>query len=329
MQFFGKTNIDFLSPRRILALSSTIIIVVSMGLAFILGPKLGIDFAGGTELAVAFTLKSGETPSGQITPTDEIRKIVNNAGLTGVEIKSFGGPNSFLIRVLETEDSDTRIIAALSQAMPNVNIETLKVDRIGPKIGSELYTEGLIALLAAVICILIYIAFRFEFVFGLGSIVALLHDVLLTFGLVVIFQHLNIINLEINQGILAGMLTVIGYSINNTVIIFDRIRENKDKHKGMNFFKMVNMSINDTLSRTINTTTTTAIVFLTILLFGGPVLQGLSFTMLIGVLVGTYSSIYISPNFVMWYLEKVKKYDLTQGLAKAETDATRLKNAKA
>jgi preprotein translocase SecF subunit len=186
----------------------------------------------------------------------------------------------------------------------------LKVDKIGPKVGGELRSKAYLALALSFLMITLYIAFRFEFLYGLGALVALLHDAILAFVISVMVHDLGIINLEINQSFLAAMLTVIGFSVHDTVIIFDRIRENREKFKNMPLLEMMNMSINETLSRTINTVLTAVIVLLVITIFGGEVLQGFSFVMLVGFITGAYSSIYIASSFVAWYLESVKKYDL-------------------
>ena len=200
-----------------------------------------------------------------------------------------------------------RISDSFKKLFPGKEVNIGKANTIGAKIGKEMQKDAYIAVLLAVLPMLIYIAFRFEFAYGVGAIIALVHDVLFTFAVIVVVNHLGWINTEFSQSILAAMLTVVGYSINDTVIVFDRIRENKDRHKGMNFIKMVNLSINETLSRTINTVLTVVLVLITMVLLAGPVLQGFSFTMLIGIIIGTYSSIYIASSFVIFYLEKVKK----------------------
>ena len=169
---------------------------------------------------------------------------------------------------------------------------------------------GILAVILAVIAMLIYIAFRFEFTFGLGAIVALVHDVIISFGIVMLFHHLGIISNEFNQNMIAAMLTVVGYSVNDTVIVFDRIRENQEKHKGLHFIKLANLSINETLSRTINTVLTVVLVLITMVLLAGPVLQGFAFTMLVGIVFGTYSSVYIATAFVVFYMKTVKKIDV-------------------
>ena len=299
MQFFSKTDINFVGLRNKFAIVSLVLVVVGLAATFILKPVLGIDFKGGAEVAVAI--------SGNPT-INNVRKAIDDAGIKGTEIKSFGESDQFLIRIMDVEEGPDRINKALSAGFPSQTITLLKTDIIGPKIGAELFTEAIWAVLIAIIGILIYIAFRFEFNFGVGAIIALVHDVLITFSTIVIVHHLGLVDLELNQTILAGMLTVVGYSINDTVIIFDRIRENKDKHKGMNFIKMINMSLNETLSRTINTTATTIMVLLVLFIFGGPVLQGFAFTMFFGIVFGTYSSIYIASNFVIWRYEQSEKH---------------------
>lgn len=303
MEFFGKTNIDFLGKRRIFLVVSVVINLIGLVLLFFGGLRMGIDFQGGTEVAIRF---------GSSQQTDAVRAAVARAGFQNAEIKSYGKANEFLIRVAEIggqgeTSASAKIIDGLRKGFPDQSITVLKEDRIGPKIGSELRTKALIAVLLAIVAILLYIAFRFEFIYGLGAVVALVHDVFVALTFVLIGQKLEILNLEFNQGVLAALLTVVGFSINDTVIIFDRIRENREKHKGMALVPLMNLSINETLSRTINTVLTVVLVLATLLAFGGEVLHGFSFTMLIGIITGTYSSIYIASAFVVWYTERIKK----------------------
>ncbi len=312
MQFFDKTNIDFVGKRKLFFIVSTIVIVLGLASTFGLGVSYGIDFDGGTEIGVGF--------SGHVEAS-ELRKVVEEAGFDGAEIKSFGKEDQFLIRVKESADAPTVLQSALQKEYSNLDVETLKVDKIGPKIGKESRGDALIAVALSVLAILLYIGFRFEFTFGLGAIVALMHDVLVTFAVIVVVNKLGFVNLEINQTILAGMLTVVGFSINDTVIIFDRIRENKEKLRGKKFMDLVNTSINETLSRTVNTVLTTALVLLALVFFGGPVLEGFAFTMLVGIITGTYSSIFIASSFVIWYLERNNKIDAETGLLKKEAPA--------
>lgn len=306
MQFFHDTKIDFLSKRRLFFFASVIINIVGILVVAIKGLDYGIDFVGGTEVGIKF---SGSTA----VQTEQVRKAMEDAQFVGSEIKSYGKTDEFLIRLPNTVGKDyssTAIMDNLKKAFPNQTITLLKVDKIGPKVGAELRSKAFLALGLSFLMIMIYIAFRFEFLYGLGAIVALLHDAILAFVASVMVHDLGIINLEVNQSMLAAMLTVIGFSVHDTVIIFDRIRENREKHKNMPFIDMVNLSINETLSRTINTVMTAVLVLIVITIFGGEVLQGFAFVMLIGFITGAYSSIYIASAFVAWYLETFKKYDL-------------------
>jgi preprotein translocase SecF subunit len=306
MQFFHDTKIDFLSKRRIFFFASIIINVVGILVVAFKGLDYGIDFVGGTEVGIKFSGSSA-------VQTEQVRKAMDDAKFSGSEIKSYGRSDEFLIRLpnLAGKDySSAAIMESLKKAFPNQTLTLLKVDKIGPKVGAELRSKAFLALGLSFLMIMLYIAFRFEFLYGLGAIVALLHDAILAFVVAVMVHDLGIINLEVNQSMLAAMLTVIGFSVHDTVIIFDRIRENREKHKNMPFIDMVNLSINETLSRTINTVMTAVLVLIVITIFGGEVLQGFAFVMLIGFVTGAYSSIYIASAFVAWYLESVKKYDL-------------------
>ncbi len=305
MNFFEKTNIDFIGKRRTFFMVSLIVCAIGIILP-LFGVKYGIDFTGGTEGAVAF-----KTPVG----TQQVREAMDKAGLGGSEIKDYGKSGQYLIRVGTAADAPTKMMDGLSAAFPDNEITVLKMDKIGPKIGSELRTQALLAVFLSIIAILIFIAFRFEFVYGMGAIIAIVHDVIVAIAAVVIVQRLGLFNLDADQSVLAALLTVIGFSINDTVIIFDRIRENKEKHKTMPLIPLMNRSINETLSRTVNTVLTVVIVLLVMVLFGGDVLRGFSFVMLIGILTGTYSSIYIASAFVVWYYEKIKKVNVNAGSA--------------
>lgn len=301
MQFFREAHINFLGKRNIFFIVSLTIIFSGILASVILKPVMGIDFTGGTEIAVDFKKPIN---------TETIRKVVEKAGIKGSEIKSFGKDNQFLIRIKNVGKGDAVINQVLKGDFPGYNIVVLKVDQIGPKIGKELGLQAIFAVLLSVVAILLYVAFRFEFTFGLGAVIALTHDVIVTFSFLVIFHHLGILDLEFDQTIVAALLTVVGFSINDTVIIFDRIRENRDRFKGYDFIPLANQSINETMTRTVNTVGTVLLVLVPLLTYGGPVLQGFAFTMLVGIITGTYSSIYIASAFVIWYMQKVKKIEL-------------------
>lgn len=310
MQFFDKTNIDFVGKRKILLTVSLSTIVFGLIIAFIIPPKFGIDFTGGTEVGIKFA---------KTMSTSELRTAVSEIGFGSSEIKTFGSEGSFLIRIQDSDNAPEILKTGLNNKFSDNPHEVLKVDKIGPKIGNEMRTQAFLAILFSTIMIMLYLAFRFEFSFGLAAIVALVHDVIVTFLIVIIFQKTGIFSLEIDQTILAAMLTVVGYSINDTVIIFDRVRENRDLMKGKSLISIFNRSINETLSRSVNTTLTTEIVLLVLLFFGGPTLEGFAFTMFVGFIVGTYSSIFIATPFALWYFSNVKKMDVGENDVKTVT----------
>lgn len=298
MQFFEKTNINFIGLRKFFFFFAITFIVVGIGLVSIFGIDFGIDFTGGSEIAVKFE---------NIIQTDDFRSAILKGGVKADEIKSYGADNQFLIRTKETGKIADKIKEIIQTNIPNNNFEILKTDSIGPKVGEELAFQAAIAVVLAFVGMLIYIAFRFKFEYGLGAVVALIHDVIVSFIIIVLVQKTGIFALEINQGIVAAMLTVVGYSVNDKVVIFDRIRENTERSKGIDFHKIVNVSINETLSRTIITGISVMGVLFLMLFTAGQVLQGFVFTMLIGSIIGTYSSIYIASSFVIWFLEKRHK----------------------
>lgn len=295
MQFLSKTSIDFVGKRQLFLMVTIGLTIVSLLSLIISPPKFGIDFTGGNEIAVAFE---------KDVKADEIRDAVSAIGITGAEIKSFGGSNQFLIRIPVSETGNDKIKTELVNKITNNPMTVLKVDKVGPKVGNEMRTQALIAVLLASIAILLYLAFRFEFRFGVAAIIALVHDVVLSFSILVLLNNIGLFHLEVDTTILAGILTVIGYSINDTVIIFDRVRENLELHKGMSLPNLVNLSINETLSRTINTVTTTLLTLIVIAAIGGPVLFGFALTMILGIIFGTYSSVYVASSFLIWYSER-------------------------
>ncbi len=294
MQFFHNTNIDFLGKRKILYLVSTAVIIIGLIAFFAKGLVIGIDFAGGTEVLIRFQNN---------VEINNIRIAMDQSGISGAEIKTLGGARDILIRTAEpgegTSVSD-KIKDGLKKNLPTNTFEILKIDKVGPKIGKELTTSAIYATIFSLIAILIYLAFRFEFIYALGSVVALIHDVLLTLGVVALTGALfPSMNLELNQGMVAAFLTLIGFSVNDTVVVFDRIRENIKLFKSENIFTVMNKSLNYTLNRTIITNGTVFITVLILLIFGGEINRSFAFTFLIGIITGTYSSIYVAGAFVV------------------------------
>ncbi|HLP29020.1 MAG TPA: protein translocase subunit SecF [Candidatus Didemnitutus sp.] len=302
MDLIKKTNIDFVTKRNAFFMTSLVATVVGLIIAFLPGMiDLGIDFTGGTQISVSFANKSASA--------DQVRSAVRGIGYAGAEIKSFGKDGDYLIRINQTGQSSTvsaKIVAGLQSAFPSDNVVLLGADNVDPKVSSELAFDSALSLFIATIIILIYVAFRFQLAYGISAVVALAHDVLMAFVISVLFNKLGILNLELSINSLAAYLTILGYSINDKVVVFDRIRENRDKHKGMSLSELVNLSLNETLSRTLITGVSVLAALLVLVFLGGDVLEGFAFTMFVGIVVGTYSSIYIASSFLIWYSDRVE-----------------------
>ncbi len=254
-----------------------------------------IDFISGTEILVRF-----QTPPS----INEVRATMDKVGLPGTEIKTFGASTDVLIRTSAQQDSTIadRIRSGLSAQFRDNKFEVLRKEKIEPKIGAELRRNAVYAVLAVLVIILIYIGFRFKFIYGVAAVVALFHDVLLTLGLVILFNGVSShLNLEISQNLMAAFLTLIGFSTSDTVIVFDRIRENLKIYRSESLFTVMNKSINETLSRTVITSGTVIMVLVVLIIFGGEVNRGFAFTFLIGTITGTYSSIYVASAIVLDY----------------------------
>jgi preprotein translocase subunit SecF len=307
MRLFKKTNIDFLGKRKMWYVLSSIMVLVGMiGLLF-KGITYGIDFRGGTEIVLAFQQK---------VEISDIRTVLTKVGLGNSEIKYYGTDNYILIRTGEQAEGTAiadRIKNAVQSSLTDKKFEVAKEDKIGPKIGQELRRDAIYAVIWAFIAILAYVAIRFKFAYGFGAVIALVHDVFTTFGFLSILNGLVPgLNLEISQEIIAAFLTLIGVSVNDTVIIFDRIRENEKIYRSMPMMDIMNKSLNDTLSRTIITSGTIFIVLIVLLIFGGEVNRGFAFTMAFGIVTGTYSSIYVASAFVLdWTQYRNRKKAVT------------------
>lgn len=299
MRLFGKTNINFMGQRKTWYMVSATVILAGMISLFVKGIDYGIDFLGGTELIVQFN---------QPAPISAVRSAMDRIGLGRAEIKTFGSDRDILIRTVEQSTGTTvadSIRTALTGGFPDNPYTVLKEDKIGPKIGAELRRNALYAIIASLIAIWLYIGFRFKFSYGVGAVVALFHDVLVTLGMVSIFD--GVFNLEISQNMIAAFLTLVGLSVNDTVVIFDRIRENQKIFRSMPLTELINKSLNETLSRTIITSGTIFIVLVVLLIFGGEVTRGFSFALTIGIITGTYSSIYMASAVVLEWALRTKK----------------------
>tara|TARA_B100000287_G_scaffold271498_1_gene255623 strand:- start:1312 stop:2208 length:897 start_codon:yes stop_codon:yes gene_type:complete len=281
--------IQFNKFYRLFNIFSITLILISILFLVIKGLNFGVDFKGGTLI---------ELRTNNNIQISNIRDAFGKMNLGDVSVKNFGNENDYIIKFEKKNSNDpnfiTEIKDELSKSIGN-NFDIRRVENVGPKVSAELLKSGIIAIGLSLAAMLIYIWIRFEWQFSLGAIAALFHDVIITLGIFSIFS------LEINLSIVAAVLTIVGYSMNDTVVIFDRVRENLKKISDIKIFELTNISINETLSRTIITSATTLLALISIFIFGGEILKGFSFAMILGVIIGTYSSIYIA-NPILVYL---------------------------
>jgi|TARA_B110000263_G_C15252689_1_gene484929 preprotein translocase subunit SecF len=287
MRFLNKTNIDFISKQKITGFLSIALIIAGItSLIMKGGPLLSIDFTGGTVAQVKF-----EKP----VELSQLRNTLSEFGFKGAEIVEFGSPDEILIKT-QFSGSSSEISEQLTLALGKT-FTLRRVESVGPKIGKELQSDALKAIGLALVLILIYITFRFDRYYALGSVMALIHDVLITLGV------FSLLDYEINLSIVAAFLTIVGYSLNDTIVVFDRIRENIPKYMKKTLNDIVNISLNETLNRTVITSLTTMMVVVILFIWGGKVINLFAFALIIGVFVGTYSSLFVASP-VMVYFEK-------------------------
>jgi preprotein translocase subunit SecF len=287
MRLFNNTNIDFVEKTAIAKFFSMALIIAGLAsLAMKGGPALSIDFTGGTIAQLQFD---------KAVDVSELRTKLAENGFENSEIITFGSPNEVLIKT-QFSGANSELESNLRTAIKS-EFQVRRVESVGPKIGKELQSDALSAILLSLLLILIYISFRFDRFYAYGSVVALIHDVLITMGV------FSLLSIEIDLTIVAAFLTIVGYSLNDTIVVFDRIRENVIKHARESLDTIVNISLNSTLGRTIVTSLTTFVVVLSLFLFGGEVIKNFAFALIVGIFVGTYSSIYVASP-VMMYFEK-------------------------
>ena len=281
------SNYNFSSMFKKANIFSLSLFLISVVLISFKGLNYGIDFKGGTLIE----LRTSNTEA------SSIRDILKNMNLGDVNVKKFGKEGDFLIKV-EQQDNNNKLIPNIKKNLTdnlNSEINFRRVENVGPKVSSELLQSGLIAISLSLAAMLFYIWVRFEWQFSIGSIVALFHDVIITLGI------FSLLSLEINLSIIAAVLTIVGYSMNDTVVIYDRIRENLGKYHKLNISDIANLSINETLARTIITSVTTLLALFSIFILGGEILRGFSFAMILGVLIGTYSSIFVASPILKYF----------------------------
>ena len=285
-----KTNLRIVGMRRLFFAVSLALVVASGGMFMIRGLNLGIDFLGGILIEIK-TPKPAELGA--------MRATLGGLGLGEVALQEFGAPNDVLIRVARQPGEEAEQMAAVDvvkQALKEMNVGRITYQRIefvGPKVSGELVEAGAVAIISAVVLMLLYIWFRFEWQFSVGAVVALVHDVALTVGM------FAVTGIEFNLASIAAILTIVGYSINDTVVVYDRVRENLRRFKTMPMVKLADLSINETLSRTVMTSMTTLLALIALYVFGGEVISGFVFAMIFGVVVGTYSSVFIAVTLLL------------------------------
>ena len=281
------TKIPFMVLSRFGFFASGLLCLGALLLFVFVGLNVGVDFKGGTVITIR---------TEQAAHLDNLRATLDSLGLGSIELQEFGSPNDVLIRVGTQEGGDAAQQVAVEKvkAALGSGVDYRSVDVVGPKVSGELAEQGIIAVVTAILGILIYVWVRFEWQFAIGAVVSLLHDVLLTIGLFCLLR------IEFNLQIIAAILTIVGYSLNDTVVVFDRIREYLRKYKSMPLADLIDFSLNSVLPRTILTSVTTMLALIALYVFGGEVLRGFTFTMIWGVVVGTYSSIFIaSPVLIL------------------------------
>ncbi len=282
------TKFDFIGRRLAAFVVSTILVLASIGAFLTQGLNLGIDFRGGI-LIEAQT--EGPANIGQL------RSLLGGLGLGEVQLQEFGAPDTILIRVQKQEggeEAQQRAIDVVKQTLGEMVVEYRRTEFVGPKVGAELIAAATWAVVLAIGAILLYIWFRFEWQFGIGAVVALSHDVITTIGLFAVTQ------LEFNLATVAAILTIAGYSINDTVVIYDRVREEMRRYRKLSLLDLLNQAVNRTLSRTLMTSLTTLLALLSLVILGGPIIRDFSLAMIWGVLIGTYSSIFIAVSLLLY-----------------------------
>ena len=300
--FKSNKSYNFMGRRLPFLVFSSLLVIASFVLLFTKGLNLGIDFSGGTLVQVQYT---------KTAPIKDIREILNSdVRFEKSSVTEFGTPEEIIIKIPSITTTlgkdigdDLRIILK-----PTGDFEVRRVDMVGPKVGDALQEKGIMALSLALLVILIYVSFRFEWRFAIASILALIHDISIALGAIVLFS------IDVNLDILAAILTILGYSLNDTIIVFDRIREGVTTSKENELNKVVNESVSNTLSRTTLTSLTTFFVVLTLYLFGGEIINGFSFTLLVGIIVGTYSSIFVAASFLVQLNFSISNYRENEAL---------------
>mgnify|MGYP001328904679 FL=1 len=287
----SATNINFMRIKKLTLFVSTILFLLSLSLIFIKGLNLGIDFTGGSLIEVRFK---------ENIDLNNLRTKMNKLNLGEIQLQTIGNENDIIFKVQDNKNKQIETVQIIKESLSDQSVEYRRTEFVGPKVGSELVNAGIIAVIFSLIGILIYIWIRFQWNFALGAIIALIHDVILTLG------FFSVLQLEFNLATVAAVLTIAGYSINDTVVIYDRVRDSMRKYKQITFDEVINISLNSTLTRTLMTSLTTLLALIALLTFGGIVISSFIIALIWGVLIGTYSSMYVASP-ILTYLRKDNK----------------------
>ena len=301
MRLLNRTsNIDFIGKRKVAFVLSAVLIVLSIGSLATRGLNFGLDFTGGMLIEVAYS---------SAPDTEDVRDSLDAAGLDDAVVQTFGLDTEIVVRIppRSEEESNAELSTVVLQALQagfEGDIEMRRVEFVGPQVGEELTEQGILAVVYALIGIFLYVMVRFQWRFSVGAVAALVHDVIITMGVI------SLLKVEFDLTVVAALLAVIGYSLNDTIVLFDRIRENFPRLRNSKPIEVVNTSVNQTLSRTLMTSLTTLLVLIALFIFGGEIINAFAFTLIVGVLVGTYSSIYVASTTLLEL--GVSKFDLLQ-----------------
>ncbi len=293
-----KSHIDFMSHRKMAFVLSAILMALSIGSLATRGLNFGLDFTGGMLIEVSY-------PSAPLI--SDVRANLSSAGLDDAVVQTFGTATDIVVRIppRSEEESDAELSTIVLDALQigvESDIEMRRIEFVGPQVGEELAEDGILAVVYAMIGIFLYVMFRFQWRFSVGAVAALIHDVVISMGI------LSVVNVEFDLTVVAALLAVIGYSLNDTIVLFDRIRENFPRLRKRTPLEVINTSVNETLARTLMTSMTTLLVLFALFIFGGKIIHSFAFTLIVGVLVGTYSSIYVASTVLLQM--GVSKYDL-------------------
>ena len=298
MRFFRNANYDFLSVRRQAYIVSGVLLLLGMGsLVLRGGPRYGVDFTGGTMLQVEFV---------EQTSVADLRGVLSAAGMDNAQIQQLGESNEFLIRTQDFEGIVESVNGLLGETY-GADGFSMSADAVGPKVGSELQRKAAIAILMSFALTLVYLAFRFEWRFGVAAIIATFHDITITFGFISLF------NIEITLATVAAILTILGYSLNDTIVVFDRIRENLKKRRKDAYEDIINSSVNETLPRTVLTSGTTLATLLALFILGGTVVRPFALVLILGIVIGTYSSIFVASPALLEIEERSRRKEKKKG----------------